>query len=46
MSPLIGLVLGSRRHIGPAVETPAAPRFMAAAGRSRRGFVIYDGGRT
>jgi hypothetical protein len=46
MSPLIGLVLGSRRHIGPAVEAPAAPRFMAAAGRSRRGFVIYDGGRT
>lgn len=46
MSPLTGLVLGSRRHIGPAAETPAAPRFMAAAGRSRRGLVIYDGGRT
>jgi hypothetical protein len=45
MRPLTGLVLGSRRHVGPAVETQG-PRFMAAAGRNRRGFVVYDGGRT
>jgi hypothetical protein len=45
-SPLQHLVLGSRRHVGPAVETPVAPRFMAVEGRGRRGLVVYDGGRT
>jgi hypothetical protein len=43
-SPVGALTLGSRRHIGAAVETRLLPRFMAAAGRSR--LVVYDGGRT
>jgi hypothetical protein len=45
MSPLGPLTLGTRRHIGPAAQTLAAPRFMAVQGRSRHGFVVHDGGR-
>jgi hypothetical protein len=39
------LKLGMFRHIGAAVEAMPAPRFMAAAGRMRRGLVVYQGGR-
>jgi hypothetical protein len=44
--PLAELTLGARRHLGPAVETIAAPRLMAAAGggRMRHGLLVYDGG--
>jgi hypothetical protein len=47
-SQLGGIVLGSLRHIGPSVETTLAPRFAAPAGpsRPRRGFVVYEGGRS
>jgi hypothetical protein len=45
-SPLSALILGSRRHVGPGAEQPAAPRFLAIPGRARRGLVVYDGGRT
>jgi hypothetical protein len=44
VSPLGALTLGSRRHVGPAVEKRLLPRLLAA--RSRRGFVVFDGGRT
>lgn len=43
-SPLCGMALGSRRHIGAAVEKRLIPRFMAPS--SRRRFVVYDGGRS
>jgi hypothetical protein len=43
-SPLGPLTLGSRRHIGPAVEKRLLPRFLAP--RGRRGLVVYDGGRS
>jgi hypothetical protein len=43
-SPLGPLTLGSRRHVGPAVEKRLLPRFLAP--RSRRGLVVYDGGRS
>jgi hypothetical protein len=34
------------RHIGPAVEPTEAPRFAAiSAPKTRRGFVVLDGGR-
>jgi hypothetical protein len=39
------LTLGMFRHVGPAVDAVAAPRFRAAAGRLRRGLTVYDGGR-
>jgi hypothetical protein len=41
------LRLGTLRHIGPAIETIAAPRLVKglAAGRLRRGLMVYDGGR-
>lgn len=42
--PLGPLTLGSRRHIGPAVEKRLLPRFLVP--RSRRGLVVYDGGRS
>jgi hypothetical protein len=45
MKPLCGLVLGSHRHVGPALER-RLPRFIAALGRSRHGFVVYEGGRS
>jgi len=43
-SQLGGLILGHRRHVGPAAER-ALPRFMAAPGRLRRGLVLHQGGR-
>jgi hypothetical protein len=43
-SPIGPLILGGRRHIGPAVEKRLLPRFLAP--RSRRSFVVYDGGRS
>jgi hypothetical protein len=39
------LTLGMFRHLGEAVETVKPPRFQAAAGRTRHGLTIYDGGR-
>ena len=39
------LQLGMLRHIGAAVEATPVPRFAAAAGRLRRGLVVYQGGR-
>ena len=44
LSPIGPLTLGSRRHIGAGVEKRLLPRFLAP--RSRRGFVVYDGGRS
>jgi hypothetical protein len=44
VNPIDGLTLGSRRHLGSATEKRLLPRFLAA--RSRRGFVVYDGGRS
>jgi hypothetical protein len=43
-TPLGELTLGGRRHIGPAVEKRLLPRFLTP--RSRRGLVVYDGGRS
>ena len=43
-SPIGALTLGSRRHVGSAVEKRLLPRFLAP--RSRRGLVVYDGGRS
>jgi hypothetical protein len=45
-SRLGGLVLGSRRHVGPELKSRPAPRFMAATGRLRHGLVVHEGGRT
>jgi hypothetical protein len=44
VKPIGPLTLGSHRHIGAAVEKRLLPRFLAP--RSRRGFVVYDGGRS
>jgi len=44
LSPVGSLTLGSRRHIGAAVEKRLLPRFLTP--RNRRGFVVYDGGRS
>jgi hypothetical protein len=41
-SPVGALTLGSRRHVGAAVETRLLPRFMAPR---RREFVVHEGGR-
>lgn len=43
-SPIGPLQLGSRRHVGAAVEKRLLPRFLSP--RSRRGLVVYDGGRS
>jgi hypothetical protein len=43
-SPLGPLTLGSRRHVGTALEKRLLPRFLAP--RGRRGLVVYDGGRS
>jgi hypothetical protein len=43
-TPLGPLALGSRRHIGPAVEKRLLPRILAPL--SRRGLVVYEGGRS
>ena len=43
---VVSLTLGATRHLGPAVETAAAPRLVKGSeGRPRRGLTIYDGGR-
>ncbi len=44
LDPIGALTLGGRRHVGAAVEKRLLPRFLAP--RSRRGFVVYDGGRS
>lgn len=44
VSPIGPLALRSHRHVGAAVEKRLLPRFLTA--RSRRGFVVYDGGRS
>lgn len=44
INPVGALTLGGRRHIGAALEKRLLPRFMAP--RGRRGFVVYEGGRT
>jgi len=41
-SPVGALTLGSRRHVGAAVESRLLPRFMAPR---RREFVVHEGGR-
>jgi hypothetical protein len=43
-SPIGALTLGSRRHLGAAVEKRLLPRFMTP--RGRRGLVVYEGGRS
>jgi hypothetical protein len=42
-SPLGPLMIGGRRHVGAAIEKRLLPRFVAP--RSRRGLLVYDGGR-
>lgn len=42
-SALGPFTIGGRRHVGAAIEKRLLPRF--AAPRSRRGFLVYDGGR-
>ncbi|MGH6676892.1 MAG: PAS domain-containing protein [Xanthobacteraceae bacterium] len=44
VSPIGGLSLGSRRHVGAAVEKRLLPKFLSP--RNRRGFVVYDGGQS
>jgi hypothetical protein len=41
-SPLGGLTLGTRRHVGPALERHFLSRFMRP--KTRRGLRIYEGG--
>ena len=41
--PVGALTLGSRRHVGAALEKRILPRFMAP--RGRRTLTVYDGGR-
>jgi len=47
-SPLTNLRLGPLRHLGPAVETVAAPPLVSArsAAEIRKGLVVHDGGRS
>lgn len=42
-TPLGPLTIGGRRHVGAAIEKRLLPRFVAP--RSRRGLLVYDGGR-
>ena len=44
---VVALTLGATRHLGPAVETIAAPRLVKgdAGARTRHGLKVYDGGR-
>jgi hypothetical protein len=44
---VVALTLGAIRHLGPAVETIAAPRLVKgdATARIRHGLTVYDGGR-
>jgi hypothetical protein len=44
-TPLGPLTLGSRRHIGPAIEKRLLPRILTPLG-NRRGLVVHDGGRS
>jgi hypothetical protein len=44
--PIGALSLGMFRHVGPAVDMSAPPRFRAATGRLKRGLTVYEGGRT
>lgn len=44
LDPSRALTLGGRRHVGAAVEKRLLPRFFTP--RSRRGFVVYEGGRS
>jgi hypothetical protein len=44
VSPVGPLSLGSRRHVGAALGKGVLPRFLTP--RSRRGLVVYDGGRS
>ncbi len=39
------LTLGMFRHVGPAVDAVAPPRFKSASGKLKHGLTIYDGGR-
>jgi hypothetical protein len=43
-NPVGPLELGSRRYVGPGVEKRLVPRFLAP--RTRRGLIVYDGGRS
>jgi hypothetical protein len=47
-SPLTNLRLGPLRHLGPAVETVAAPSLvsMRPPADARKGFIVHDGGRS
>lgn len=44
VNPIGSLRLGSYRHIGAAIEKRLLPRFLTP--RSRRAFVVHDGGRS
>ena len=48
VSPIDRLALGAVRHLGPGAQTVTAPRLVPVqgAGRIRRGFTVYDGGRS
>jgi hypothetical protein len=46
VKPVGPLALGMFRHIGPAVDSHPAPRFMPASGRLKNGLTVYDGGRS
>lgn len=41
-SPLGPVTIGGRRHVGAVIERRLLPRF--ATPRSRRGFLVYEGG--
>ena len=43
-SPIGALTLGSRRHVGVGDGEALLPRFLTP--RSRRGLVVYEGGRS
>jgi hypothetical protein len=43
VSPIGGLSLGDRRHVGAALERQFLPRFLLP--RARRGLTVYEGGR-
>jgi hypothetical protein len=47
IKPIAELVLGGLRHIGPATDRVAPPRFVSASAERRlpAGFVVHEGGR-
>jgi hypothetical protein len=47
VNPIADLVLGGLRHVGPATDRLAPPRFVSASGDRRLppGFVVHEGGR-